>query len=297
MTGTLRVGTRGSALARAQTAWVIDRLGDATCQTVTITTGGDQGAGAPLGTGVFVKEIQQALLEGRIDVAVHSLKDLPTDPTPGLVIAAIPPRADAREALVGARLADLSAGYTVGTGSPRRVALLRRARPDLVVVPVRGNVPTRIDKARAGEVSAVMLAAAGLERLGLEADDLLDIGTFLPAPGQGALAIEVRENDEPTRALVAELEDYTTRASVTAERATLRALGGGCMLPVAAHGRVVGGMLVLDATVTSADGRRQVRASGQGSLGAAEAVGAGAGRRLLDLGALELLGGDHAGHP
>ena len=299
MSTTLKVGTRGSALARAQTAWVIkqliERLPSVTCQSVSIATRGDEITTThELGTGVFVKEVQQALLDGRIDLAVHSLKDLPTDPAAGLSVAAVPVRADAREALVGATLAGLPQGARVGTGSPRRMAQLRRARPDLDVVAIRGNVPTRVAKARSGEVAAVMLAAAGLARLELDADDLLDVETFLPAPGQGALAIEVREGDEATRVLVATLEDFATRSAVTAERAVLRELGGGCMLPVAALGHVVAGMLVLHASVTSPDGSRQVAARDQGRVDAAEEVGASVAAQLRKQGAMEVLGAGNA---
>jgi hydroxymethylbilane synthase len=290
------VGTRGSRLARAQTAWVIERLRaaapDRRWLEVLISTAGDQSASAgppvALGTGVFVKEIEQALLEGAIDVAVHSLKDLPTDPTPGLTIAAIPERADPRDSLVGARLDDLPDGARVGTGSPRRGAQLRRLRPGLDVVAIRGNVPTRVDKVRSGQVEAVMLAAAGLGRLGIPADDFFDPEVVLPAPGQGALAIQSREDDD-LASLVAALDHPPTRSATTAERAVLASLGGGCMLPVATYARHEGGVLVVEAAVTSDDGTRQVRARASGQPSEAAALGAGVAERLADLGALELL--------
>lgn len=289
----MRVGTRGSQLARVQTGWVVDRLAAAhpaeRWDTITITTTGDQAPGAALGTGIFVKEIQRALLDGRIDLAVHSLKDLPTDPTPGLIVAAIPPRADPRDALVGSTLGGLAHGARVGTGSPRRVAQLRRLRPDLEIVAVRGNVPTRVEKARQDELAAVLLAAAGLQRLGIEPDDVLPATELLPAPGQGALALECRDDDQAMRALLAPLDDPETRSAVTAERTVLRALGGGCLLPVATYGRVEDGVLVLDAAVTSADGRSQARAQWAGDPGRAEAVGADVAKQLIDQGALELL--------
>ena len=292
----LRVGTRGSQLARAQTAQVLERLGAAHGEaplftTVVISTTGDQATAAPLGTGVFVKEIQQALLDGRIDLAVHSLKDLPTEQTPGLTVAAIPRRADPRDALVGSTLGRLGAGATVGTGSPRRSAQLRRLRPDLDVVAIRGNLPTRIERARRGELDAVMLAAAGLERLGINADDLLDTDAVLPAPGQGALAIEVRGDDAGTRALVEALEDPGTRAAVVAERAVLRALGGGCMLPVAAYGRVRDGVLAVEASVTAPDGTAQALARAEGDPARPGDLGARVAGQLVEFGALDLLEG------
>jgi hydroxymethylbilane synthase len=286
------VGTRGSRLARAQTAWVIERLRDAVPDRrwleVLISTAGDQSASLALGTGVFVKEIEQALLEGAIDVAVHSLKDLPTEPTPGLTIAAVPERADPRDSLVGGRLDDLPDGARVGTGSPRRGAQLRRLRPGLDVVPIRGNVPTRVDKVRTGQVEAVMVAAAGLGRLGIPADDFFDPEVILPAPGQGALAIQSREDDE-LASLVAALDHPPTRSATTAERAVLASLGGGCMLPIATYARHEGGVLVVEAAVTSDDGTRQVRARASGDPAAAEELGASVAERLRDLGAMELL--------
>jgi hydroxymethylbilane synthase len=286
------VGTRGSRLARAQTAWVIERLRDAVPDRrwleVLISTAGDQSATVALGTGVFVKEIEQALLEGAIDVAVHSLKDLPTDPTPGLTIAAVPERADPRDSLVGGRLDDLPDGARVGTGSPRRGAQLRRLRPGLDVVAIRGNVPTRVDKVRTGQVEAVMVAAAGLGRLGIPADDFFDPEVILPAPGQGALAIQSREDDE-LASLVAALDHPPTRSATTAERAVLASLGGGCMLPIATYARHEGGVLVVEAAVTSEDGTRQVRARASGEPSEAASLGAGVAERLADLGAMELL--------
>jgi hydroxymethylbilane synthase len=286
------VGTRGSRLARAQTAWVIGRLKaaapDQRWLEVLISTTGDQSASIALGTGVFVKEIEQALLEGAIDVAVHSLKDLPTDPTPGLTIAAIPERADPRDALVGGGLDDLPDGARVGTGSPRRGAQLRRLRPGLDVVAIRGNVPTRVDKVRTGQVEAVMVAAAGLGRLGIPADYFFDPDVVLPAPGQGALAIQTREDDE-LASLVAALDHPPTRSATTAERLVLASLGGGCMLPVATYARQEGGVLVVEAAVTSDDGTRQVRARASGEPSEAAALGAGVAERLADLGAMELL--------
>lgn len=287
------VGTRASRLARAQTAWVLYRLRaavpDRRWVEVLISTAGDQGHVGALGTGVFVKEIEQALLDGGIDLAVHSLKDVPTDPVPGLTIAAVPERADPRDALVGAELRALPAGARVGTGSPRRAAQLLRIRSDLEVVPIRGNVPTRVERVRSGQVAAVVLAAAGLERLGIPADDFFDPEELLPAPGQGALAIQVRERDADLGPLVAALDHPPTRSAVTAERAILRGLGGGCMLPVATYARHTGGVLVVEGAVTSADGTRQARARAEGEPSMAMALGAAVAEQLMDLGALQLL--------
>jgi len=289
------VGTRASRLARAQTAPVMARLRELDpgrrWVEVLISTSGDREAGASLGTGVFVKEIELALLEGAIDVAVHSLKDLPTDPTSGLVVAAIPERADPRDALIGARLADLSPGSRVGTGSPRRASQLRRLRPGLEVVGVRGNLTTRIDKTRRGDLDAVMVAAAGLARVGIPPDDLLDPTEVLPAPGQGALALQTREGD-PMVEVIGALDDADTRWAVTAERAVLHGLGGGCLLPVGTYARVMDGSLVVEAAVTSEDGSRQVRARSEGRPSGAISLGEEIAGRLRDLGALELLESD-----
>ncbi|MGH2706907.1 MAG: hydroxymethylbilane synthase [Actinomycetota bacterium] len=293
---TVRIGTRGSRLALIQTEWVIRRLrglaADVGWEPAIITTTGDRSMTAELGTGVFVQEIEHELLDGRIDLAVHSLKDLPTESIKGLTLAAIPLRADPRDALVGARLESLHPGARVGTGSPRRQAQLRRLRPDLEVLPIRGNVPTRVEKARSGEVDAVMLAAAGLARLDLTPDELFAPDVMIPAPGQGALAVQARLEDEELLQLVAGLDDFATRAAVTAERAVLRETGGGCMLPVAAYAEVDAGALSIQAAVTSSDGARQVRVLEVGEALEPLEVAARAAERLLQMGALELLRGD-----
>jgi hydroxymethylbilane synthase len=291
-----RVGTRGSRLARAQTAWVVERLRavapDRSWEPVVITTSGDAGAPATSGTGVFVKELQQALLDGAIDVAVHSLKDLPTDPVPGLEVVAIPPRADPREALVGTTLSGLAPRARVGTGSPRRSAQLRRIRPDLDIVAIRGNVPTRIGKVRAGEFDAVMLAAAGLGRLGIAPDWLFDLDTALPAAGQGALAVEARAGDGSA---LAALDDPATRAAVLAERAVLRELGGRCLLPLGTYGRLRDGTLVVEGSVISPDGARQAWARAEGDPAYPTDLGARVAKELTALGALDILAEtDHA---
>lgn len=252
----LRLGTRGSSLAVGQSEQVADalRVRGHDVDLVRIKTGGDVETGSLTalgGLGVFAAELRRALLDGRADFAVHSLKDLPTAPVPGLTIAAVPTRVDPRDVLCardGATLADLPAGATVGTGSPRRVAQLRAIRPDLRYVDVRGNVGTRLARVAAGDLDAVVLAAAGLSRLGLERHitDHLDI---LPAPGQGALALECRADDTPVLTELAALDDPDSRLAVEAERAVLAGLGGGCAAPIAAwarDGRLAAGVFALD---------------------------------------------------
>jgi len=291
--GPIRVGTRGSKLALAQTEWVISKLRAGApgidLEAKVVQTTGDRRAEVPLlGDGVFVREIQHALLEGEVDMAVHSLKDMPTEPVAGLVIAAIPEREDARDALVGASLADLPSGARVGTGSPRRSAQLKRLRPDIEVVPARGNVPTRIEKVQRGEYDAVMLALAGLSRLGLGADQVFELDEVLPAPGQGALAVETRDGDELI-GWVRALHQKDVRACVVAERHLLRTLGGGCLLPVAAYGSIGNGQITLDAAVTSQDGKIQLRAHGESAVDSPLGAAKQASRQLLNEGARDLL--------
>lgn len=258
---------------------------------LSIETTGDLPDHSPrLGDGIFVKEIQRALLAGEIDLAVHSLKDMPTEPVPGLIVAATPVRDDPREAVVGSTLSALRQGAKVGTSSPRRVAQLRRLRPDVEVAPLRGNVLTRIEKVRNGEYEAIMLAAAGLSRLNLSADELLDPGEVLPAPGQGALAVEVREDDMELASLVSQIHDVPTRNSVAAERRVLRDLGGGCLLPVAAWGRVEAGRLLLDAAVTSEDGKVQIREHVEGQENDCFGMAKKVARALIRRGARDILG-------
>ncbi len=241
VTRTLRVGTRASALARVQTDLVVAALG-APVDVVPIVTEGDRSAAALTqigGTGVFVSALRQALLDGDIDVAVHSFKDLPTAAADGIVLAAVPPREDPRDVLVarnGLTLGELPAGARVGTGSPRRAAQLRALGLGLEIVPIRGNVDTRLGKVAAGEVDAVVLALAGLRRLGRadEATEILDPIQVLPAPAQGALAVECRLSDDEARAVLRALDDPDSRAAVAAERALLAALEAGCSAPVGA---------------------------------------------------------------
>jgi hydroxymethylbilane synthase len=290
----LRVGTRGSALAVAQTTTVADALSAATGRPTTIVTVRTEGdvSTRPLaqlgGTGVFAAALRRALLDGHCDLVVHSLKDLPTAPEPGLVVAAHPARADARDALCardGLTLAGLPAGARVGTGSPRRVAQLRSRRPDLEVVDVRGNVDTRLGTVASGELDAVVLAAAGLDRLGRSdaATERFDLGDWPTAPGQGALAVEVRAGEEH---LVAMLDDPATRVAVEAERRVLALLEAGCSAPVGVHATLVGDELHLAATVYRIDGTASLSSSATGSLD--EDLAARVARELLEAGAAEL---------
>ena len=303
-TATLRLGTRGSALARTQSQAVADAITAATgtpVELVHIVTEGDRSAAAITqlgGTGVFVAAIRRALLEGSVDLAVHSYKDLPTAAEPGLIIAAVPGREDPRDALVardGLTLGELPPGSKVGTGAPRRVAQLRALGLGLDVVPIRGNVDTRMGRVADGDLDAVVLARAGLARLGrLDAiTETLDPLQVLPAPAQGALAVECRTSDARTRELLGRLEDPLTRACVTAERATLAALEAGCSAPVAAYAEVAEGEsgreLFLRASVTAIDGSDAVRGSLSGPLPEAAYLGRALATELLDRGAAELM--------
>ena len=291
---TVRIGTRGSALALTQTQQTADLLaavGGFETELVRIKTEGDVRTGSLAqlgGTGVFVAALREALLADQCDIAIHSLKDLPTAGTPGLVLGAIPARADVRDVLCardGLTLAQLPAGAKVGTGSPRRAAQLRAARPDLEVLDIRGNVDTRLGRVPGlpgngpdapGDLDAVVLAAAGLTRLGRTevVSEYFEPEVMLPAPGQGALAVECRAEDAPTResgALVkdavqgvlaqalAAIDDADTRLAVSAERALLARLEAGCAAPVGALARRKGSLLYLDAVVCSPDGTRSVR--------------------------------------
>lgn len=290
----LIIGSRGSALALWQANWIRAQLGGAAGGIQVIRTTGDRITDVPLAQvgakGLFTKEIEDALLAGEIDVAVHSLKDMPTELPEGLTLAAIPEREDVRDAVVGLRLDQLKAGARVGTSSLRRSAQLKAMRPDLDLRPVRGNVDTRIRKLEEGEFEAIVLAAAGLRRLGLAGRiaELLEPSVMLPATGQGALAVETRASgrgfDE-----VQPLNHSATRVAVTAERAMLRALGGGCQVPIGGYARVRNGSVELDGLVIAPDGSRVVRASERGAAADAEAVGAALARRLRELGAEAIL--------
>jgi hydroxymethylbilane synthase len=295
-----RLGTRGSKLARWQSDWVAARLRErgVAVEIVEIATAGDVQQVGPVasigGQGVFTKEIQSALLAGTVDLAVHSLKDLPTLPTAGLTLAAIPEREDVADALVareGVTIDDLPSGAIVGTGSLRRRAQLLALRPDLQVREIRGNVDTRLRKLDEGQYDAIVLAAAGLNRLGLAGRITENLGPprVLPAPGQGALAIECRSDDDDAVEVLAPLDHASTRAAVVAERAVLATLHGGCSAPVAAWGRVVGDVLELDALVAALDGSRVLPAHAQGSVSDAEGLGRQVADLLLAQGAAELV--------
>ena len=305
----LTIGSRGSKLALWQAEWVKARLTklhpQLTVSIEIIKTSGDVLKHEPLsligGRGVFTKELEEALLDERIDLAVHSLKDLPTILPARLSIAAITEREDARDALVlraglkGAQppsIRNLPEGTVVGTSSPRRLSQLKHLRPDLVIKELRGNVDTRLRKLDAGEYGAVILASAGLRRLGL-ADRIsapVEIEEMLPAVGQGALGIETR-NDEAIVRLLAPLEHEETRAACVAERSLLRALGGGCQLPIAAHAVVSDERLRLDGLVAEVSGETIIRASVEGATADAEQLGSELAKRLLASGAESLLTG------
>jgi hydroxymethylbilane synthase len=304
LTTTLRLGTRASALARTQSQSVADAITAATgapVELVPIVTEGDRSAAAIAslgGTGVFVTALREALHAGTVDLAVHSYKDLPTAKAPGLTIAAVPVREDPRDALVardGLTLGELPPGSKVGTGAPRRVAQLRALGLGLDVVPLRGNVDTRLGRVTQGDLDAVVLARAGLSRLGRldEITETLDPLQVLPAPAQGALAVECRTSDARTRELIGRLEDTCVRACVQAERSTLAALEAGCSAPVAAYAEVAEGEhgpeLFLRASVTAIDGSDAVRGSITGPLPDAAALGRALATELLDRGAAELM--------
>jgi hydroxymethylbilane synthase len=280
----LRVATRGSALARWQAERVVELLG-VEAEYVIVSTKGDERRDVPIhamgGTGVFVKEVEQVVLDGRAEVAVHSAKDLPSETADGLVLAAVPERADPRDALVGRRLDEIPTGGRVGTGSVRRKAQLAALRPDLGFAELRGNIPTRLEKAAGFD--AVVLAAAALDRLGLvdRIAERLDPSVVLPQVAQGALAVECRAGDDATRELLAGIDDPAARAAVTAERAYLAELGGGCDLPCGALAEAGGdGALRLEALLASLDGRIVLRARVEGRD--PDAVGAEAARRIVD---------------
>jgi hydroxymethylbilane synthase len=298
---TVQIGTRRSALARTQTDHVAKAL-SFPVDIVPIVTEGDVSQ-APLeqigGTGVFVSALRSALLSGDIDVAVHSYKDLPTAPADGVVIAAVPQREDPRDALVardGLTLGELPPGARVGTGSPRRAAQLRALGLGLEIVPVRGNVDTRIGKVAAGEFDAVVLAYAGLRRLGRadEASEVLDPIQVLPAPAQGALAVECRASDHELVEALAPLDSPDTRAAVTAERALLAALEAGCTAPVAALAEVALGdeqlEVFLRGSVTAIDGSAAVRLSATGPTTEAEEIGRRLAAELIAEGADHMIG-------
>ena len=296
----LRIGTRGSKLALAQSRWVQACLQehhpDLTIEMVVIKTTGDRFVDQPLsqlgGKGVFVKEIEEAMLAGSIDCAVHSMKDVPSELAPGLVIAATPRREDPCDLLIardGVRFADLPGGARIGTSSLRRMALLRALRSDLEVHSLRGNVDTRLGKLDRGELDAIVLAAAGLRRLGIERSEAeaFDPEAFVPAIGQGVLALESRA--DATVAVLAVLDDAATRVTVTAERAFLRRVGGSCRTPLAAYATREGTAILLRALIADPDGTRVLRGERVGPATDAVPLGEGLADELLGRGGAEIL--------
>jgi len=292
----LVIASRGSQLALWQARWVQGQLAARghECRIEIIKTTGDKITDVPLakvGTkGLFTKEIEEALLDGRADLAVHSLKDLPTELPAGLVIAAVPEREDPRDAVVGKRLDDLANGALVGTSSLRRSAQLKKLRPDLRIESVRGNVDTRLRKLDEGQYDAIILAAAGLKRLGWgdRIAEIVPVERMCSAVGQGALAIETRASG-PGFDAVGALDDAASHTAVTAERGVLAALGGGCQVPIGAHGTVANGRIQLLAIVAAPDGSEVVRARAEGPVDEAEALGRGLGEELLSRGARQIL--------
>jgi hydroxymethylbilane synthase len=291
----LRLGTRGSPLARAQAELVrqrvvaINGLEPDAIEVIVIRTSGDAVRDRPLadagGKGLFTKEIEEALLDGRVDLAVHSAKDVPTFLPDGLLLAAYPERADPRDAFVSSRAQGISAlaqGAVVGTASVRREALVRKMRPDLQVKLLRGNVQSRLEKIERGEFDGSVLALAGLQRLGLEAKakEILDPETFPPSVGQGAIAVEIRTNDANVARLVGAIDDAATAAALAAERAFLAVLDGSCRTPIAGHARIVDGRLLFHGLVISPDGREAAETTREGPRADAARIGADAGHEL-----------------
>lgn len=291
----IRIATRKSPLALWQANWVASELiarGHA-CELVPLSSLGDSDL-RPITSatevGLFTKRIQQAVIEGEADVAVHSLKDLPTAEFEAVHVSAIPSRADVHDRLISVdkwSLEELPVGAIVGTSSRRRAAQLLHARPDLQIRPIRGNVQTRIDQVIGGDFHATVLAAAGLDRLALPAIGGydLDLKTMLPAPGQGALAIETRRDDDAVSKTVSSIDDAQTHACVTAERSLLRHLSGGCLAPIAAYGHIDDGRLHLSAVVLSTDGTIRLHDTGEGEIQDAVAIGEKVAEALLVAGA------------
>lgn len=293
----ITIGTRGSKLALIQTDIITQKLQilfpDIPVEVQAITTKGDKNMSpVPLdsvGKGWFTKEIDKALLEGTIDIAVHSLKDLPEVLPEGLIIAAIPEREDAREALVSRENVDfahLKKGAVIGTDSTRRKAQILHKRPDLVVESVRGNVNTRLDKLDAGQYDALFLAVAGLKRLGLEEriKEYFAVDDVIPSPGQGALAVVIKESNTPLLSLVSELNHADTLTAISAERAFSQAVGGGCKLPVGVYAACEGKSIILHGVIGSLDGKHLAKESITGAVTLSEALAQALAYRLLKIG-------------
>lgn len=299
---TIRLGTRGSALALWQTNWALSLLREAApeydFEPVVIKTTGDQRQDIPLpavgAQGMFVKELELALEDGTVDIAVHSSKDLPSVLHPGLTLGAFLPREDVHDALISRKwssLSELPDGARIGTGSFRRQSQLKAHNPTWEFVDIRGNLDTRLKKLETENLDAIILAAAGLKRLGWgdRITEILPLAVCLPAVGQGAVALEIRENDDAMRKLVALVDHAPTRAAVLAERGFLREVQGGCQAPVAAHATLQGEYLILEAVVAAMDGSKVLRRSMEGPMAKPEALGVALARDLFDLGARDLL--------
>lgn len=302
MTKKIVIGSRGSALALRQSNSVAKQLSqhypELTFEVRIIKTKGDMVLDRPLADigdkGLFVKELQKAMLDGETDMSVHSLKDLPTDTAPGLVLAAVSTREDVRDALVAREagsLDDLPAGARLGTSSRRRASQLRHYRKDLVITDLRGNLDTRLRKLQEGEYDAIIVAAAGVRRLGLESQitQYLSPDMCLPSPGQGALAIEAREDDDFTRGLLKVLDDPAAHRATGAERAFLGRLEGGCQIPIGAYAQIEDGRMVLDGMVASINGDTLVRSRIDGPADDWQRLGEQLAERVLELGAGEIL--------
>lgn len=297
----IHIGTRGSKLALWQAEWVRSELLKAhptlSVQIMVIKTKGDKILDVPLakvgGKGLFVKEIEDALLDGKVDLAVHSMKDMPAELPGGLTIAAVPRRENPQDVLVSKRgyLEDLPKGARIGTSSLRRASQLLFARPDMCIHPLRGNLDTRLRKLDKGEMDAIVLAAAGIRRLGLEKriTEYLDSDVMLPAAGQGALCVEIRAGDEDTGALVGVLDHAETRTVVLGERAFLHRLGGSCQVPIAAHGRIEDGRFELSGLVAEPDGSRVFRAASVGPEATSVNIGIELAENLMDQGAMAII--------
>ncbi len=299
---TITIGTRGSQLALWQANWVKDAIcsdhPDLTVDLAIIKTRGDKILDVPLakvgGKGLFVKEIEEALLAGGIDLAVHSMKDMPADIPDGLCIGAIPEREEPRDVLItrnGLPLNRQKQGVRVGTSSLRRSAQLLHVRPDITIVPLRGNLDTRLKKLASESLDAIVLAAAGVRRLGLadRITEILDESVMLPAVGQGALCIEIREKDARIAPVVATLDDLSTRQIVMGERSLLKRLEGGCQVPIAGHGHIDENGYTLTGLVCDVDGSHQIKQSRTGPAGRSQEIGLELAEALLAMGAGEIL--------
>lgn len=303
---TLRIATRGSALALAQSRWVAERLRSAwsdrplDIELVVLRTQGDRVQDRPvaqIGQGVFVTEVRAALLEGNADLAVHSYKDLPTAPAEGLAVLAVPPREDPRDALIsrdGRVLQYLPEGSRIGTGSGRRAGQLLRRRPDLEILPIRGNVDSRLSRLESGDLDAIVLAAAGLRRLGLaeRITECFDVDQMIPAPAQGALAIEGRVGDGRVLELLAPLNDDDSAFAILAERTCLAALEGGCSVPIGIHAAVDADRMRILGVVLTPDGTRTARMQWSGPLRAAREIGETLAELLVSIGADRIVRGE-----